>query len=380
MGGLPSATRMAILNEMHHGALTLGHADSKFRSFFGRDDDHILTLLAGLRPDQQQRMANAYAKNGTFPDDVGAMVADRIKEITGHPRISERLRDQIIHDSDIGFAEINKMMAAPKLQRLTESCYHKLVEAWHSKKLLIPTADGSKLKLPVGVEDFLDPREVSGIFLVQHDWAAAFDKARDYHEGDIKFPYPNSIFEFRISGHRTCVTLVTAGHDDQDEKDMKRAAIICAETSVGWVLLGMYDVMPDGWVFGPARYEPALAKNVLLSTELIKLLEAQIRAICIALDAEVATTEIQRAPYRLNQKREKAGKLPLFDYHVVHLANRHRVAPRLAEAGDLETEHARRRLHFVRAHDRHYANHTARIQWHLRGDPDLGFIDKEYRL
>lgn len=38
------------------------------------------------------------------------------------------------------------------------------------------------------------------------------------------------------------------------------------------------------------------------------------------------------------------------------------------------------RLHFVRGHWRRYANHKTWLKWFLRGDPDLGFIDKHYRL
>lgn len=37
-------------------------------------------------------------------------------------------------------------------------------------------------------------------------------------------------------------------------------------------------------------------------------------------------------------------------------------------------------MHFVRGHWRHYEVSKTWIRWHLRGDPDLGFIDKEYRL
>ena len=39
-----------------------------------------------------------------------------------------------------------------------------------------------------------------------------------------------------------------------------------------------------------------------------------------------------------------------------------------------------KRLHFVRGHWRRYEEHKTWIRWRLRGDPDLGFIDKSYRI
>jgi hypothetical protein len=106
-------------------------------------------------------------------------------------------------------------------------------------------------------------------------------------------------------------------------------------------------------------------------------LARNIRSICIALDAEVAVTEVIRAPHRLNHQREKQGKKPVLDHHVVNLARRSRVEP-LPSAGDREARwHPR--LHFRRGHWRHFEDHKTWVRWCLVGDPDLGFIDKEYR-
>jgi hypothetical protein len=105
---------------------------------------------------------------------------------------------------------------------------------------------------------------------------------------------------------------------------------------------------------------------------------AQIRAICIALDAEVATHTVVRAPHKLNVKRERDGKCPLFDYRVVSLSRRSRALgmPR-STLGQTPT---RKRLHFRRGHWRHYAEFKTWVRWTLVGNPELGFIDHEYRL
>jgi hypothetical protein len=104
----------------------------------------------------------------------------------------------------------------------------------------------------------------------------------------------------------------------------------------------------------------------------------QIKACCIALDAEVAVTEPMRAPYKLNQAREKRGRPKLFDYNVVKLGSRTRSAR--FENEDPDREKIRKRLHFRRGHWRHYESHKTWIRWTLVGDPDLGFIDKHYTL
>lgn len=113
---------------------------------------------------------------------------------------------------------------------------------------------------------------------------------------------------------------------------------------------------------------------------LIDLVSAQVRAVCISLEAEVAVTEVVRADHKLNHAREKRGKLPILDYHVVTLAHRRRTLPRAADL-DPNREYTRKRLHLRRGHWRHYdGDFRTWIKWCLVGDPELGFVDKEYRL
>ncbi len=104
---------------------------------------------------------------------------------------------------------------------------------------------------------------------------------------------------------------------------------------------------------------------------------SQIRALSIALDAEVAIKEVTRAPNKLNRVREKAERVPVPNHYVVSLAKRSRAAPM---AVSHEGEHGKRRLHFRRGHWRHFETHKTWIRWMLVGNPDLGFVDKEYRV
>jgi hypothetical protein len=101
----------------------------------------------------------------------------------------------------------------------------------------------------------------------------------------------------------------------------------------------------------------------------------QVKAICVALDAEVATSTVVRAPHKLNEKRIRDGKAPIVDYRVVDLSRRHRIAnpSGLHEGG-------KKRLHFRRGHWRHYETTKTWVRWCLVGNPDLGFIQKHYSL
>lgn len=184
-------------------------------------------------------------------------------------------------------------------------------------------------------------------FVVQHDWAAAFANATDYDSGQFNLPYEKCAFEFRISGHS--VTVLAC----QDSKEHEPSYQF-------YVALAEYWVSEDQEKDKPPAYGFALK---------------QIKAICVALDAQVATHNVMRSSEKVNKRRELEGKVPFFSYHVVSLIRRVRVGNALPGGGG-----TKRRLHFRRGHWRHYEKFKTWVRWCLAGDPDLGFIDKEYRL
>lgn len=241
-----------------------------------------------------------------------------------------------------------------KLERATNSAIHRFQEALNSRNVY--SLDDND---PVA-----EPFDILSLhsFVVEHDLAGAFAKMENFESGDFELPYDATMFEFQLSGKR--VMLVAAR-----DKDVIWT-LIYVETSGHWFCpsftyhfgtdLGQHDT-GDAGIF-KAIYDR---------------LNPQIRAICIALDAKIATEEIVRAPIALNKSRVKAGKPPLVDYSIVKLMHRSKYEPlenACAEDGP------KRRLHFVRGHWRHFETHKTWIKWFLRGDPDLGFIEKEYRL
>lgn len=184
-------------------------------------------------------------------------------------------------------------------------------------------------------------------FVVKHDWAMAFEHASGI-EDLIKLPYEICCFEFRFSG-KTFIAI--ACEDESLAQGVKFTLLV--QCGSAW------------YCWSGEKKDDAVTVFAW----------KQIRAICIALDADVATHEVVRAPHKLNEKRLKNGREPLSDYHVVDLAKRHRVAnPPEGHIG------SKKRLHFRRGHWRHYEEMKVWVRWCLVGDPDLGFIHKSYTL
>lgn len=216
---------------------------------------------------------------------------------------------------------------------------HKLVEASQRKEVL--NVDGGSAFI-ISNESFA----ASHVFVVRHDWAGALGPAIEAAGGGIALPFDSCIFEFMMSGR--CVIVWAFQPEGETPK-----AVPFVETPDGW-WCGGEDSVSEGTPFHSAWL--------------------QIVAICVALDAEVATREVMRAPAALNKKRERNGKPLVKDFSIVDLARRHRVL------GPSTGSHRSPRLHFRRGHWRHYEDHKTWIRWTMVGDPDLGFVEKQYRV
>lgn len=196
-------------------------------------------------------------------------------------------------------------------------------------------------------------------FVIQHDWAQAFERASDIIGAPFQLPYDVCAFEFKISG-RYVVAMATEANE----------GVVFTpffETSHGWVVPEMTADC------GGSRWNDGACSDVGKLADVVGMMAGQIRAIAIALDAEIAVSEAVRVPASTLHKNFHA---PLKPYHVVSLAHRTRVVP----LENPTTMGRKKRLHFRRGHWRHFSNFKTWIKWMLVGDPDLGFVDKEYRL
>lgn len=265
--------------------------------------------------------------------------------------------------------ELMAWLAGPlKLGRAQGSAMHKLQEEWRAGRVCVPA------RADLALKDAPDFRSVfdyeTQIFIIEHDWAAAFKGAEDVDGGEIALPFDAVSFEFYISGKRVIVQMVV-----KNDGIVSCLPVVCASTGT-WAMPWLYD-----YDHGRMSLSSKTCQDhffIKAFQPVADIIGETVRAVCISLEAEVTETEVVRASHRMNHQRARKGKLPIYDYHIVKLANRSRVAPL---PRDPEAEPSRRvRLHFRRGHWRHYAEHKTWIKWMLVGDPDLGWVDKEYRL
>lgn len=181
-------------------------------------------------------------------------------------------------------------------------------------------------------------------FVVRHDWLAVLgDTNPELSEWEL--PFDDCVFEYKVDGH-ICLVHVSPKKD----------------------FAFFIEVFPGQWFF-PDQDLPIL-----------DYLKAQVAAACVVIEAQVATHEVVRQPTALQAKRKKNGKPLLLDYHVIDLSKKR---PRIANPTGNEVPEelkGRKRLHFCRGHWRHYATHRTRIPWCLKGNAELGFVDKMYKL
>jgi hypothetical protein len=279
---------------------------------------------------------------------LNAEIAGMRRKVAANHREADRLKALVDE-----FQAFPQWVAQPAvLQKNDCSRLHLLAAAMAVSDVAIDNG----VPLIANGEDEWRPDRLSGYqaFVVQHDWGRAFAGAQDFAVGGAKLPFNQCAFEFRISD-RTVVVLAR-----QDEG----GPIHCLP----------FVQLTKCWTIG--------GTDILLENDptegFYRLALQQVRAVCIALDAEVASHDLIRAPHKLNAKREREGKLPLFDYRVVSLSRRARAQELPRSAYGLSP--TRKRLHFRRGHWRHYAESKTWVRWTLVGDPALGWIDHEYRL
>lgn len=318
-------------------------------------------------------LATLYDEVASFPEPERKATARDITEFCNREIVRlTNAKSRLLQRRDFLGEQVEEMhdlmewLAAPLRLEKPDGCsIHQLRQALRDKRAFLLTGLDDEGH---GLSGFDAALHEANCFVVEHDWSKAFDGATDFANGEIRLPYENCAFDLRISGRRVIALMTT----DPDANDILMQVMvrgsrywmldddICRHTNGVWMPIG-------------AGRSPETNKLQGLA----EFIGGQVRAITIALDAEVAETEVIRVPEKLARAREKAGKAPLKPYHVVSLCKRSRAAPAPTTG---EGEHGRKRLHFRRGHWRHYEAHKTWIRWMLVGDPDLGFVEKEYRL
>lgn len=181
-------------------------------------------------------------------------------------------------------------------------------------------------------------------FVISRDWTKVMGDD-GWWDSDIMLPYPHCTFEFVLDGIPVIQVCM------QNEAG-ELTCLPCVQVHGRWMAMEAET----------AKEAPTMRFAWLL-----------VMACCIAMEAEVVTHEVIRAPHKLNAKREKQGKAPMMDFHVIDLKRRARTER--PSTGEPTRHH---RLHFRRGHWRHYEDHKTWIKWQLVGDPSLGIVQSRY--
>jgi hypothetical protein len=295
---------------------------------------HLLDLESG------RRLQFRSEDGKTLADGTSTAIADALEEIRGW----------------------EQLVSCPKLEKNEHTRLHRLVDCVERGTSVQVTQDGTAD--PFRVWDSLQT------FVVKHDWVAAFGESLgEVTSAELRMPYKCVAFEFVISGRPVILVSVEA-----EDKTLVR---VFAEAKNGiWVDYGFdygqkFPVYDFAW--------------------------KQVQAICVMLDSDVAETSTVQPATALNIKRQKSGKFPLKAYHVVDLSVRHR--HRKQSIAPPTGRHVRahwRRGYWMHADERPKADasrsevaarwqHDGKhwktwIKWMIKGDPDLGFVEKEYKL
>lgn len=231
------------------------------------------------------------------------------------------------------------------IRRPEGSALHKLVEDWHAGIVVLPNSTSK-----IACEAFILCKP--SVFLVQHNWAATLGDDFDFNDMEYRLPFDFCTLEFNISGNRV-IHIESYNH----------GAVVALHAGNHWMAMHF----PPGYLL-PRDKVDGLAGVVQITGQ-------NARALAVVIDSGVGIAARVPAAPALNKARTKSGKAAIADYHVVNLAAQ-RSALRDQDAGT----GSKKRLHFRRGHYRHLHSGKTWVRWTLVGDPDLGFVEKRYRL
>ncbi len=239
-----------------------------------------------------------------------------------------------------------------EIRRPDGSALHKLMEAWVAGIVVSPSSAST-----ASGREFMASMIMGGpqVFLVQHDWAAALRHDLDLGTVEPRLPFELVAYEFDISGHRVI-------HIEHQERGSMGGS--CRSTLVRFSPL--------------AAYTPPKTREIGLNS-IFQITTEMVRAITILLESDVLWAQRIGAAPALNRSRARSKKPPIFDHHVLNIAISRPKSALDAEPG-MSGGRSGVRLHFRRGHYRRVEGGSTWIRWTLVGDPDLGFVEKTYRL
>jgi hypothetical protein len=198
----------------------------------------------------------------------------------------------------------------------------------------------------------------------------------------IKLPYDPILFEFKDTPCKEKTALLCG----MDNRDRISIFIFANHNNQGWDMIPlMHEVEArdnKGYFYSTFLYkelEPEW-KDALLHHS--KYYEGGIYAILLLLNCKNIEKKENKPPEKLNKKRIKNGKLPLFSYYTLHIKDSEN-----SNSENILGDH--NRIHLCRGHFKHYTQEnplfgklTGMYWWqpHVRGQNKDGIIMKDYSV
>lgn len=217
--------------------------------------------------------------------------------------------------------------------------------------------------------------------IVEHDWAALLRDQAAVTDGPFVLPFPIVLFQIKVSGQR----LILAAYQRENNPDFLDCSLLRENNNwPHWREIFFFDV---DRLTGKVRFTEEFFRRhppsergrvQFLFAPLAQYVTNQLRCACIALDAGIAECAARAGQ---NKRAASAQKLRPAAPHVVRPLRRNG-----SEQAQRASDDSGRRLrwHLRRGHWHTYITRSGRVQrwvrWQFVGDPDLGIVDKEYRL
>lgn len=274
-------------------------------------------------------------------------------DVSYHPDLTFEERDALY------MYGTNTHVTEMVLKPVEKSRLHLLVDAMKAGKVLLG-AEGRRITEHKGKALILT--EALGVFLLNRDWVSVLGDSLSAETigEDFNVPYPHCIFEMNINGfHHIAVYF--------QENGEKASHVNFTDYKGHWIVAGK-----PGMALEVA--EAGFDGRGVVNTDYFA--HDQVRALCVALDVNLAKVGTPVQPSRLKSQIQKdKGKTPTFRYSVVDLNGR-----RTSVKGALHEATGRKvRLHFRRGHWRHLAEDCKTwVKWCLAGSPEVGVVDHHY--
>lgn len=210
----------------------------------------------------------------------------------------------------------------------------------------------------------------------------------------MQCPFPHCLYTFCPTEHGIADNKRMAVYVRQDEKGIFTTAFTCLTPSPHWVIFPYtYACIPQSDAVAQLYDPGSIRMTWPLSREQSETLTLRlmylVHATLYTLNARNIYLEAVDPPARLNRKREKNGKIPLYRYHVLKVApgivrkNKHHESTQPV-TGAMP-------IHLCRGHFRTYTEKAPLfgipgncgrfwVPAHVRGNKQNGIVMKDYEL